>query len=75
MSGFESNVIHGDFLGSLGPILINLCKKNQAKVERDSFLVAQPHLSKTISFGRSQKADRICRALARCRIESIMWFS
>jgi len=43
MPGFESNVIHGDFLGSLGPILINLCKKNQTKMERDSLFVAQPH--------------------------------
>jgi len=32
------NAIHGDFLGSLGPILINLWKKTKTLINRDSII-------------------------------------
>ncbi len=34
------NAIHGDFLGSLGPILINLWKKTTTLVNRDSIIAS-----------------------------------
>ena len=34
------NAIHGDFLGSLGPILINLWKKAPTSVDRDSIIAS-----------------------------------
>src|SRR5467141_4705161 len=63
MPGFESNVIHGDFLGSLGPILINLCKKNQTKIWGDSLFVLQRLSFQDYFICRYQKASRYLKRL------------
>jgi hypothetical protein len=69
MPGFESNVIHGDFPGPLGPILINLCKKNRPKSSEISVCRAAPIFPRLFHLRRVRIKSHLRRALVRCRID------